>query len=85
MWRNGMSTVDDSLNNFSTGHKDPSILPLLGALLGNDYTDARLFSNIYCHIHIPKSKKMMVQHRKIEGLLEWLKGQSVEEAIERVI
>lgn len=69
---------------FSIGHDDCSIFPLMGTILGNDYADSRLFENIYSHIQIPKNKSMNDQHRKILGLLEWLKNQTVEEAIEKV-
>lgn len=56
----------------------------MGTLLGNDYADKRLFENIFSQIHLPKSKSMNDQHRRLQGLLEWLKGQNVEEAIDRV-
>lgn len=56
----------------------------MGTLLGNDYADKKLFENIFSQIHLPKSKSMNDQHRKLQGLLEWLKGQTVEEAIDRV-
>lgn len=68
------------------GHRDSSIFPLLGTLLGNDYVNKDLFENIYTQIHVPKKKKSLMndQHRRLQGLLEWLKGQSVEDAIDRV-
>lgn len=69
---------------FSIGHQDASIFPLMGTLLGNDYADKRLFENIFSQIHLPKSKSMNDQHRRLQGLLEWLKGQTVDEAIDRV-
>ena len=53
--------------------------------MGNDYVDARKFENIYSHISVPKSKSMSDQHRRIAGLLEFLRGESVEDAIDRVI
>lgn len=56
----------------------------MGTLLGNDYADKRLFENIFSQIHLPKSRSMNDQHRRLQGLLEWLKGQTVEEAIDRV-
>lgn len=56
----------------------------MGTLLGNDYADKRLFENIFSQIHLPKSKSMNDQHRRLQGLLEWLKGQTVDEAIDRV-
>ncbi|XP_057366157.1 protein asteroid homolog 1-like [Daphnia carinata] len=67
------------------GHEDASIFPLMGTLLGNDYADKRLFENIFSQIHLPKSKSMNDQHRKLQGVLEWLKGQTVEEAIDRIL
>lgn len=73
------------LNYSSFEHKDSSIFPLMGTLLGNDYADNRLFEKIFSQIRIPKSKALNDQHRRIQGLLEWLKGQTVEDAIERVI
>jgi len=59
---------------------------LLGTLLGNDYVNKDLFENIYSQIHVPKKKKSLMndQHRRLQGLLEWLKGQTVEGAIDRV-
>lgn len=56
----------------------------MGTLLGNDYADKRLFRDIFSRIHLPKNKSLNEQQRKIQGLLEWLKGQTVDEAIERV-
>lgn len=57
----------------------------MGTLLGNDYADKRLFENVFSQIHLPKSRSMNDQHRRLQGLLEWLKGQTVEEAIDRVL
>lgn len=69
---------------YSIGHQDASIFPLLGTLLGNDYADGRLFENVFSQIHLPKNKSMTDQHRKLQGLLEWLKDQTVEDAIDLV-
>ena len=68
----------------SIGYSDASIFPLLGTLLGNDYVDSRKFENIFSQIHLPKTKSMCDQHRKISGLLEFLRTQNVEDAISTV-
>lgn len=57
----------------------------MGTLLGNDYADKRLFENVFSQIRLPKNKSANEQHRRLRGLLDWLKGQTVEEAIDRIL
>ena len=80
-----ISNCSSVLYSSSIGYEDSSIFPLLGTLLGNDYADARLFENVFAQIHLPKSKTMTDQHCKLQGLLDWLRGQSVEDAIDQVL
>lgn len=76
--------VENFVHHF--GGLKEELLPLLATLLGNDYVQKRLFKNFFSHLKMPKSKmKKNEQQRSIDGVLRWLRGETFESAIEKIV
>lgn len=74
--------VDSFIESF--GGLDKNMLPLLATLLGNDYIQRSIFKYFYLHLKIPKGKSNPLQKR-IQAVIDWLRNESFETAIEKVI
>lgn len=62
------------------------MLPLLATLLGNDFVEKKLFRNFFSQLKLPKSRhKTNEQQRSIHGLLKWLREESLDSAITKII
>ncbi|XP_071448192.1 protein asteroid [Hetaerina americana] len=62
------------------------VLPLVAALLGNDYVKPKTFRHFLSKIATPKSKCRNHRQRAIVGLLEWLRlEESLESAIKKIL
>lgn len=76
--------IDKFLNSF--GGLDKSNLPLLGVLLGNDYIKIGVFKEFYRHIKLAKRKNMRSdQQRRIFAIINWLKHESFESAVKKIL
>jgi hypothetical protein len=75
--------VDRFLNSF--GGLQKNMLPLIATVLGNDYIKASLFDGFFSQIHLPKrNRELTYQHRKITGLIQWLRKETIISAIPKV-
>ncbi|XP_046386367.1 protein asteroid [Ischnura elegans] len=62
------------------------VLPLIAAVLGNDYVKPKTFQHFISQLPLPKSKSKNHRQRVIVGLLEWLRfEESLETAIEKIL
>lgn len=68
----------------SHGGLDKSLLPVMAALLGNDYIEHKVFENFLSQIKLPKSHSISKTQRQIIGLSEWLRKETVETAVRKV-
>ncbi|KAF4526072.1 hypothetical protein B566_EDAN007565 [Ephemera danica] len=76
--------VDRFLATFGGMLKD--MLPLMATVLGNDYIKASLFDGFFSQIRLPKrNREYTYQHRKIAGLLQWLRKENVESAVPKIL
>lgn len=79
--------VDEFVTCFPGINK--SILPLFGTLLGNDFVHGKEFHNFFSNIQLPKYKgrKLILNsnHKKMIGLLCWLKNNTLNEALSQVM
>jgi len=69
----------------SFGGLQQEMLPLMATLLGNDYIKRKFSDPFFAQIKKPKSKKLSEQQRRIGGLLDWLRKETMESAIPKVI
>ncbi|XP_037958616.1 protein asteroid [Teleopsis dalmanni] len=62
-------------------------LPLFAALLGNDYISRSAFHNFFVGglVKLGRSRKTNHQQRRIRVILEWLKHETVESALEKIL
>jgi hypothetical protein len=70
------------INSF--GGLQLEMLPLMATLLGNDYVKRKWFDPFFAQIKKPRSKKLSEQQRRIGGLLEWLRKETLESAKSKV-
>lgn len=76
--------VANFLNHF--GGLKEEMLPLFATLMGNDYVEKRVFRNFFSHLKLTKSrKKVNEQQRSIQSLLEWLRKETLENAVMKII
>lgn len=75
--------IDKFLTYF--GGLNKTNLPLLPVLLGNDYVKKSMFSSFYQHIKIKKSKTENEQQRLIKSVICWLRNESLESAISKIL
>lgn len=76
--------IDKFLKSF--GGLDKSNLPLLGVLLGNDYIKRSAFNDFYQRIKLAKRKNMRSeQQRRIFAVVNWLKHESFESAVKKIL
>lgn len=62
------------------------IMPLLATLLGNDFVQKKVFNKFFSQLKLPKGKnKMNEQQRSIQAVIKWLKNETLDSAIEKVI
>lgn len=73
--------VDDFIQSF--GGLDKNMLPILAALLGNDYIRRSVFKAFYTNLKIPKGKTKPTQ-RRIQAVIEWLRNETFDSAITKV-
>jgi hypothetical protein len=66
------------------GGLDKSLLPVVSALLGNDYIEHKVFENFLSQIKLPKTCSVSKTQRQIVGLFRWLKKETVETAVGKV-
>ncbi|KAH8263108.1 hypothetical protein KR044_004752 [Drosophila immigrans] len=69
------------------GALGPEKLPLFAALLGNDYIARSAFRNFFAAGlgKAGRSRKLKQQQRRIRVILQWLKEQSAESALDKVL
>ncbi|KAH8377942.1 hypothetical protein KR093_008053 [Drosophila rubida] len=69
------------------GALSPEKLPLFAALLGNDYIARSAFRNFFAAGmgKAGRSRKLKQQQRRIRVILQWLKEQSAESALHKVL
>ncbi|XP_026479765.1 protein asteroid-like [Ctenocephalides felis] len=76
--------IDNFLNYFGGLKKE--MLPLLATLLGNDYINKSTFKNFYAHLKLAKTKqKISDQQRTINALLQWLRNETYDSAVEKIL
>jgi hypothetical protein len=68
----------------SHGGLDKSLLPVMAALLGNDYIEHKVFEYFLSQIKLPKNRSLSKTQRHIMGLFEWLRKETVETAVKKV-
>lgn len=73
--------VDTFIDSF--GGLDKNMLPLLAALLGNDYIRRSTFKAFYANLKIPKGKTNPLQ-RRIKSVIEWLRKETFDSAVKKV-
>jgi hypothetical protein len=66
------------------GGLDKSLLPVMAALLGNDYIEHSVFENFLSQIKLPKNSSVSKTQRQIVGLFQWLRKETTETAVEKV-
>jgi hypothetical protein len=81
--------IDCQIYNIETftdtlGGLDKSLLPVMAALLGNDYIEHRVFENFLSQFKLPKNSSVSKTQRQIIGLCEWLRKETTETAVEKV-
>lgn len=77
-------SIEKFLNSF--GGLSKNNLPLLGVLLGNDYIKQSTFSKFYEHIKLAKRKGVRSdQQRKIFAIIHWLKHETFESAVTKIL
>lgn len=65
---------------------DDSMLPLFATLVGNDYINAIVFRKFFANISFANiGKNNSAQQKRIIGVLRWLKNETLESAIEKVL
>ncbi|XP_067006897.2 protein asteroid [Anabrus simplex] len=75
--------VEKFLHSF--GGLQKSLLPLMAALLGNDYIKKSVFSNFLSQIKRPRSRTMNDTQKSIAGLLQWLRQETFETATSKIL
>lgn len=73
--------VDSFIQSF--GGLDKSMLPILAALLGNDYIRRTVFKAFYSNLKIPKGKTNPLQ-RRVQAVIDWLRNETFDSAITKV-
>ncbi|CAB3361151.1 Hypothetical predicted protein [Cloeon dipterum] len=71
------------LNMF--GGLQPEMMPLMATLLGNDYVTRNLFDPFFAQIKKLGSKRMSLQQRKIAGLIQWLRRENPDSALQKIL
>ncbi|XP_023942361.2 protein asteroid [Bicyclus anynana] len=62
------------------------VLPLLATLLGNDFVEKQVFSKFFSQLKLPKTKKKLnEEQRSIHALLNWLKNETLDSAITKIL
>lgn len=76
-----------SMNNLlkSFGNLPKTMLPLLATVLGNDYIKASNFKEFYSHLKMDKTKKIKLGQRRVKGVVDWLKNETFESAITKIL
>ncbi|XP_014288558.1 protein asteroid [Halyomorpha halys] len=76
-----------SVNNLlkSFGNIPKTMLPLLATVLGNDYIKTSSFKEFYSHLKMDKTKKMRPGQRRVKGLVDWLKNETFESAMAKIL
>ncbi|PNF26061.1 hypothetical protein B7P43_G06391 [Cryptotermes secundus] len=69
----------------SHGGLDKSMLPVMAALLGNDYIEHQVFEHFLSQIQLPKNHSVSKTQRQIMGLSEWLRKETVETAVKKIL
>ena len=69
------------------GIEDPKMLPLMSAVLGNDYIPLKTFSLFFCQVKMAKGSKSLGRRQQtICGFLHWLGRESSREgAVDKVM
>ncbi|KAF5281238.1 hypothetical protein FQA39_LY05124 [Lamprigera yunnana] len=68
------------------GNLDKSIVPVMAALLGNDYINKNVFSSFYASLKLTKRKRLQnASQRCISSLIKWLRNESYESAIAKIL
>lgn len=67
------------------GGIDCRLLPLVSFLLGNDYVDPSVFNKFVEQIMLSKFKKIVSQPAKLGSIFEWLKNETLESAITKML
>lgn len=74
------------IENLAGRTLDPEMLPLFAALLGNDYIDYKAFDGFFSTIGMKGiNKKIPRQQKRVQGILNWLKQEKKETALEKVL
>jgi hypothetical protein len=62
------------------------MVPLFATLIGNDYVERKMFRKFYSGIKLPShSKNNTPQQQRIEKMFEWLRHESLESAMHKII
>lgn len=79
--------LDRLLGSFENLNR--SVLPLYGAMLGNDFIDIDTLSSFFRNVSLPRKVdcKLIIANRqsKMFGLLAWLQTVTADQAIEKVL
>ncbi|XP_075153517.1 protein asteroid-like [Haematobia irritans] len=76
-------------NLISRGSLSKEKLPLFAALLGNDYISRSAFHNFFLSGMVKggrsRSKKSNAQQRRIKGVIQWLRTETAESAMMKIV
>ncbi|KAK6639998.1 hypothetical protein RUM43_008275 [Polyplax serrata] len=78
-----MYKMSNLLRQFSGLEK--SHFPIIATLMGNDYIDNNIFKNFFKHVIISKNKNLLISHRRVLGLLNWIKKESFHSAVQGIL
>lgn len=76
-------SVEHFLSRFDGLNKD--MLPLIAALLGNDYIKRSVFKKFYENLNIPPKSKKNHLERRVSVVLNWLQNETFQSALFRVL
>lgn len=76
-------SVENFLSRFCGLNKD--MLPLIAALLGNDYIKRSVFKKFYENVNIPCNSRKNHLERRVAVVLNWLKNETFQSALFRVL
>jgi hypothetical protein len=84
--RNHISCKMYNIDKFLDFHGglDKSLLPVMAAVLGNDYIEHEVFESFLSQIQLPKNRSISKIQRQIIGLSKWLRKETVETAVGKV-
>ncbi|KAJ6645810.1 Protein asteroid [Pseudolycoriella hygida] len=75
-----------TVSNLVRNELNKEMLPLFATLLGNDYINGSMFRKFYVNVSLKNiGKRYSPQQRRIIALLRWLKDETIESAITKVL